>query len=384
MSPSPQPAILRGLRYPASPTCTRGPYVRLAFLVFCLAPSIARAAPAASAPPGLSEADLGPVSNVANTLSDRPPCAADTTDFAAASAFVRAASLFDVAARHFPPRANPRTSLAAHARKRLALVDAAVKLYEQAYQCAPGYSHRHPLESAIDLLDAARELTVTTDRLPADAPELEKLAARRSDLAVRLPAPPRPPPCPGRVTCPAMPEPAPEPIRFILRPELGIGTGTVTNNNDNPDPAHFNGIYFQLVAATRFPLGARKVHGFSIGGAFGVQQVAPRPQFEDGPTSRSALQGGLHLEFALHAHPRWFSFHPMVDIGVQAYVGGIKLGRGQVSPALGLCLDRELVCFSARAALPFTAPGKERATIFMGQFGLAVDLMRIVERRRGR
>lgn len=381
MSPPSRQFILRGLIDAAS---LRRTHFWGACLTLFLAPRTARAEPATSAAQTLSEADLGPVSNVANILSSQAPCVLGGTDPTAASAFARAASLLDVAARHYPPRANPRLDLAAHARKRLILVDQAVTLYERAYQCAPSYSHRHPLESAIDLLDAAKELAVTTDRLPADAPELEKLTARRSDLAIRLPVPPPPPPCPITPPCPPAPEPAPEPIRFILRPELGIGTGTVTNNNDNPDPAHFNGIYFQLVAATRFPLGARKVHGFSMGGAFGVQQVAPRPQFEDGPTSRSALQGGLHLEFALHAHPRWFSFHPMVDIGVQAYVGGIKLGRGQVSPALGLCLDRELVCFSARAALPFTAPGKERATIFMGQFGLAVDLMRIVERRRGR
>lgn len=380
MSPPSRQSTLRGFIDTAS---LRRTYFFCACLTLLLAPRTAHAEPATAAAQTLSEADLGPVSNVANILASQQPCAAGGADLTAAGAFARAASLLDVAARHYPPRANPRIDLAAHARKRLFLVDQAVTLYERAYQCAPGYPQRHHLESAIDLLDAARQLTVDTDRLPPDAPELEKLTARRSELEARLPAPPPRPPCPGRPTCPPKPDPEPEPLRFVLRPELGLGTGTVTNNNDNPDPSHFNGIYFQLVAATRFPLGPRKVHGFSMGGAFGLQQVAPRPLFEDNPTTRSVVQGGLHLEFALHAHPRWFSFHPMVDLGVQAYVGGLKLGRGQISPALGLCLDRELVCFSFRGSLPIVAPGNERATVFLGQFGLAVDLMRIVERRRG-
>ncbi len=378
---------------PALPTALRKPSARFAFLVLLLAPRLSLAAPAeVAAPSGITftEADLDPVFNVAHILSSQPPCLTDGTDLAAASALARAASMLDVAARHYPPRTNPRSDPAAHARKRLVLVEQAVKLYERAYQCAPGHPQRHHLESALDLLDAARQLIVDTDRLPPAAPELKKLDTRRTELEARLPAPP-PPPLPPDLpptNNPVhTPEPEPEPPRFILRPELGIGTGTLTNvgnQSEKRSTSSFNGIYFQLTAATRFPLGARKIHSFMMGGVLGVQQVAPYPDFDGESSARSIVQGGLHLEFALHVHPRWFSFHPMVDMGAQNYVGIDKFGRTYTAPALGLCLDRELVCFNFRASLPLVRPAFQDATIFMGQFGLAVDLMRIVERRRGR
>ncbi len=381
MSPPSRQFILRGLIDAAS---LRRTHFLGACLTLFLAPRTARAEPATSAAQTLSEADLGPVSNVANILSSQAPCVLGGTAPTAASAFARAASLLDVAARHYPPRANPRLDLAAHARKRLILVDQAVTLYERAYQCAPSYSHRHPLESAIDLLDAAKELAVTTDRLPADAPELEKLAARRAELEARLPAPPPPPSCPRRPICPPAPEPEPAPLRFILRPETGFGTGTLTNVGEDRSTSSFKGLYLRLTAATRFPLGRRKVHAFSMGGVVGFQQVAPYPDFDGKRSVRSIVQGGLHIEFALHVHPRWFSFHPMMDVGAQSYAGIEKFGRTYVAPALGLCLDREVVCFSLRASLPLMQPDLQDAKIFIGQFGLAVDLMRIVERRRGR
>jgi len=359
-----------------------------------LSPRSALAAPVEDATLTLTESDIAAVYNVANILSNRPHCAAGGNDLAAAGAFDRAASLLDVAARHYPPRPGPRTAAAIHARKRLVLVDEAVQLYERAYQCAPEHPQRHHLERALDLIDAARQLVVDGDQLPPDAPELDALAMRRKDLVVRLPTPPPPPPPPDFDLPPRREREAPVERRvrgrFVLRPELGIGIGSVTNQGGTVAgvtsgsirrTSRYSGIYGSLVAAARFPLGARAVHAFSFGGVFGVQQVAPLPDFETFSALRSIIQGGLHLEFALHAHPRWFSFHPMLDFGAQIYVGGKKFGRPHIAPALGLCLDRELVCFTARASAPFALPEQLDAKIFQAQFGLAVDLMRIAERR---
>lgn len=380
---------------------TRRAAARVALLTALLAPHRAHAAPAEDAALTLTQADLGPVYNVANVLSNRPPCPVGSVDLAAVGTFARAASLLDVAARHYPPRTSPRSDPAIHARKRLVLVDEAVQLYEQAYACAPGSRQRHHLERALDLLDAARQLTVDIDHLPPDAPELAVLAARRSSIAARI-TPPKPPPTqdvdlpPRRKRAPT-PEtrPARERGRFVLRPELGFGFGHLTNQGVTPEKSeqgyigsirrtsNYKGIYAGLVAAARFPLGVRAVHAFVLGGALGVQQVAPLPDFENDKVGRHILQGGLHLEFALHAHPRWFSFHPLLDFGAQLYVGGKKFGRPYVAPGLGLCLDREVVCLTARFSVPFALPGNPDAKIYQGQFGLAVDLMRIAERRRG-
>lgn len=377
-------------------------------LALLLAPRLAGAAPSGDEPAPaitLTEADLGPVYNVANALSSRPSCSDHAVDVEAAHAFARAASLLEVAARHYPPRTSPRDDAAAHARKRLVLVDEAVQLYEQAYQCAPGVAQRHHLERALDLLDAAKQLIVTIDHLPPDAPELDLLAARRRQVAARRPLPPPPPP-PLDMPPPrhkAAVEPDDEPVRgyarvrgrLVLRPEIGVGFGTVTNQGITLESVQegnigylrktssFRGVHARLVAAARLTLGASERHAFIVGGALGIQQVAPLPNFEVGPLARSIIQGGLHFEFALHAHPRWFSFHPMLSVGAEVYSGGKKFGRPYLGPGLGLCIDRAVVCFNLGTSVSLAQLEDEDARIVRGQLGLAVDLMRIADRHHG-
>jgi hypothetical protein len=344
-----------------------------------LLPRLALAEPAA--PPPLTDAELGPVYNVANALAARPPCSA-AGDLLAAEDFARAAALLDVAARHYPP-AGPRVPPAVHAGKRLHLVAQAVDLHVAAYQCAPGHPQRHHLDRAIALLDAARVLVVDTDHLPKDAPELADLAQRRTQLLAALPPkptvgePPPPPPPP-----PPTPPSAPPPYygHLALRPELGLGSGYLHDEDDSGQDA-FTGVYLRLVAGARVPLGRRARHGLLLGGALGLQTLAKAAHF-DGPTISSSIpHGGLLLEFALHAHPRWVSLHPALELGVATYVGGVKFGRLYAAPGLGLCLDRELACFTFRYNASLALPDLAGRIQFM-QVGLAIDIMRIVDRRR--
>lgn len=367
-------------------------------LGFLGASAPAAAAPETAPPEIVNVQQLTNVYEVARALADSTQCTPtpageppSATNQKAARAHAQAAAMLDAAARHYP--ANDGKIDPAVYRQRLStLIQHALRSYELAYTCIPGFERRHHLESALALVaERTRQIREDEKRPPTDQ-DYQELALRQNELFRLMPTPP-PAPAPldrekPRPVRPPTSEPSTGYARyagfFVLRPELGFGFGRMraASPDDVRGIAPFLGAYVNLHVAARFTLGERRVHAMSIGGLFNLQQVAPPPGFDDGSSPRSISAAGLRLEFALHAHPRWFSIHPAVELGVQMYVGAEKFGRPYMGPGLGLCFDRELVCINAKGSLSAIGPFSD-AIIQVGQFGLALDLMRIVDRQRG-
>lgn len=342
------------------------------------------------AAPALSGEQLAGIYNTAATLAGSVQCAADSQpDLAGARTLAHAAAMLDVAARNYPPPA-PRSDPAAHAQKLAALIVQTSQVYEQAYRCAPGYDHRHHLEDARALIDTRLTAIREVEQRPPDHEDYVYLAVRRGELERMMPVPPQPAPVDHERPEPPPDAPPPEhPTSgyaryagaFVLRPQLGVGAGRLVYD-DESGISEFFGAFGGLYAAARFT-GKRRTHALIVGGTLNIQQIAQKPQFDHDFTARSLIASALRLEGALHAHPRWVSFHPALELGVQVYVGWKKMGRPYLGPGLGLCLDRELACIAFKYAATLTLPSHTEAKIHVWQIGLGIDIMRIVDRAKG-
>lgn len=356
-------------------------------LAAALAPAAATAQDPAT--PALSHDQLARTYSVAATLAAGVPCATTPPtqpDLEGARTLAQAAAMFDVAARNYPPPA-PKVDPGAHAEKLAELILQATQVYEQAYRCAPGYEQRYHLENARALIDARLITIRELERRPADASDATRLSRRRSEIEALIPQAPAAPVVDPDPPPPRSEPPPPEPPSgyaryagfFVLRPELGFGAAKIEHEQMTDS---FNGAYLNLYAAARFT-GKRRRHAFMLGGTFNIQQVAQRPDFDDERTSRALFGSALRLEGALHAHPRWFSFHPLLELGVQVYVGYEKLGRPFLGPGLGLCIDREIACITTKFTTSLISPGSSDARTLALQVGLGIDLMRIADRAKG-
>lgn len=358
------------------------------------------AAPEATAPEIVNVQQLTNVYEVARALGDSSQCTpapagAPTSDAnrEAARAHAQAAAMLDAAARHYPAN-DGKIDPAVYRQRLSALIQHALRSYEQAYRCVPGFDRRHHLESALALVaERTRQIREDEKRPPTDQ-DYQELALRQNELFRLMPTPPAAPPTRDIEEPKPAPQDTPEPPTgyaryagsFVLRPEVGVGFGNMRAEADSFGDDRFWGAYLNIYAAGRFTLGKRRVHAMSIGGLYNVQQVVQTPDFdikEDGEeTPRSMPSAGLRLEFALHAHPRWFSIHPAIELGVQVYLGHQIFGRPYLGPGLGLCFDREMVCINVKGPMSVIAPFAE-AVIQVAQVGLALDIMRIVDRRKG-
>lgn len=377
-------------------------------LGFLGASAPAAAAPETAPPEIVNVQQLTNVYEVARALADSTQCTPTPageptpgTNREAARAHAQAAAMLDATARHYPAN-DGKTDPAVYRQRLSTLIQHALRSYETAYRCVPGFDRRHHLESALALVaERTRQIREDEKRPPTDK-DYQDLALRQNELFRLMPGPP-PAPAPVEPEEPGPVQPTPyEPPTgyaryagfFVLRPELGFGFGRMraASPDDVRGDDAFRGVFFNVYAAARFTLGERRVHALSIGGLYNFQQVAPEPIFDqevepepisDGKDSaRSMSAAGIRLEFALHAHPRWVSFHPAVELGVQVYLGAEKFGRPYMGPGLGLCIDRELVCINAKGSLSAIRPTAD-AVIQVVQIGLALDIMRIVDRRRG-
>lgn len=375
-------------------------------------PALAQSPPA----PAFTGEQMAGIYSTAASIAASVQCPADASsgpNLADARTLAQAAVMLDVAARNYPPLA-PRSDATSHAHKLAALILQATQVYEQAYRCAPGYDRRHHLEDARALIDARLLAIREVEKRTAEHRDYVTLATRRSELEQLMPAPPPPPPVDRERPEPRVPPPPPPPRSrydryagmLVLRPQIGVGTGKLReirddrdenaiddaitaakadddpNNNieaigDDTDRYGFTGFFFNLYAAVRF-FSERHPHALLLGGTFNVQHTPGRAI---SPTA--VFSSGLRLEGALHLHPRWASLHPALEVGVQTNAGNSTKGRVYVGPGLGLCLDRELACFNVRFSTPFATSGAPGAHLQLWQFGLGIDLMRIVDRARG-
>lgn len=356
----------------------------------------AAAAPETAPPEIVNVQQLTYVYEVARALGDSTQCTptpagepASETNQKAARAHAQAAAMLDAAARHYPAN-DGKTDPAVYRQRLSTLIQHALRSYELAYTCIPGFERRHHIESALALVaERTRQIREDEKRPPTDQ-DYQELALRQNELFRLMPTPPpAPAPLDTEEPGPAQPTTSEPPTGyaryagfFVLRPELGFGFGRMraASPDDVRGDDAFRGVYFNVYAAARFTLGERRVHALSVGGLYNIQQVAREPIFDGKDAARSISAAGVRLEFALHAHPRWVSFHPAVELGVQVYLGAEKFGRPYMGPGLGLCFDRELVCINAKGSLSATSPHAD-GIIQVVQIGLALDIMRIVDAR---
>lgn len=299
-------------------------------------------------------------------------------DVEAEQAFSRMAELRHLVVLHYP---YGKKDHKVHADD----VSTAAQLYESAYRCNPGWSHRGYLEKAFELVQMRTREIREDERRPETAEDYVMLLGVASRLREQLGTiqPPSTGPSAAR-PCPKPPPIVQEPETkgyrgrymglFSLRVELGPMLGAVLNlpeDPDNPSAAVDMQFFLSLAPGVRLLAGAKQRHVFGLGFRYTALAYDQNPI---NVVDRLAAR----FEYGVRAHLRWLSIHAGFEPGIQAQWTAPTFGHVNIDLWAAMCTWGEALC--VRGGWGSSVRPRNGSTDMAGGFlAFGLDIFRVAD-----